>query len=69
MKIELEIPDDKFEAGFTSHWEDDFEIKTEIQGNEFVIIANKEGLVSLAVQLLTLSQDKYPTGYHLHYDN
>ena len=30
--------------------------------------ANKEGLESLAKQLLQLSQNERPKGYHLHYD-
>lgn len=33
-----------------------------------MITANKPGLISLAKQLLTLAQDKVPSGYHLHFD-
>ena len=32
------------------------------------IIANKEGLTSLANHLLNLAQDNVPRGYHLHFD-
>lgn len=33
-----------------------------------VIKADKGGLISLARHLLTLAQDEYPVGSHIHYD-
>ena len=67
MKLELEIPDS--ENGLPYHWEEGFEIKTENQNGVFILIANKDGLISLAIQLLTLAQDKFPSGHHFHYDS
>ena len=40
-----------------------------MQNGEFVLSANKDGLISLAIQLLTLAQDKFPSGHHFHYDS
>ena len=54
--------------GFKYEWCKDFQIKTSFERNVFVIKANKEGLISLAKQLLQLAQDDVPNGYHLHYD-
>ncbi len=34
----------------------------------FTLSANKAGLTSLAIQLLTLAQDNVPAGCHIHYD-
>ena len=68
MNIQIEIPDYSSNEGFKYEWRKDFQIKTSIDGSVFVIKANKEGLISLAKQLLQLAQDGVPNGYHLHYD-
>ena len=68
MEIKLEIPQYSSDTGFKSEWEYGFEIETRIGEGEFVITANKSGLISLAKQLLTLAQDEVPLGYHLHFD-
>ena len=47
-------------------WVDGFTIKTEAVDGEFVISANREGLLSLAKQLTALA-DGVP-GDHIHYD-
>lgn len=43
------------------------EIETRIGEGEFVITANKPGLI-LVKQLLTLAKDEVPIGYHLYFD-
>ena len=68
MNLQIEIPDYSLNEGFKHEWCKDFQIKTSFEGNVFVIKANKEGLISLAKQLLQLAQDGVPNGYHLHYD-
>jgi hypothetical protein len=51
-------------------WEDGFIIKTDLlTGNIFRIVADKNGLISLAKQLLSLAQDDIPVGNHIHYDS
>ena len=47
-------------------WVDGFTIKTEATDGEFVISANKEGLMSLAKQLTALAEGV--PGDHIHYD-
>lgn len=47
-------------------WVDGFEIKTVVVNNEIIISANKEGMLSLAKQLLTLAEGT--PGDHIHYD-
>ena len=68
MNLQIEIPDYSPNDGFKYEWCKDFQIKTSFERNVFVIKANKEGLISLAKQLLQLTQDDVPNGYHLHYD-
>ena len=48
-------------------WVDGFEIKTVVQKGEIVISANREGMLSLAKQLMALA-DGVP-GDHIHYDD
>jgi hypothetical protein len=50
-------------------WVDGFVIKTEINKNEIVIKANKEGLLSLANHLQKMAQDEILSGYHIHLDD
>ena len=47
-------------------WVDGFEIKAVVQNGEIVISANREGMLSLAKQLMALA-DGVP-GDHIHYD-
>ncbi len=47
-------------------WFDGFEIKAIVENGEIVISANREGLHSLAKQLMVLA-DEVP-GDHIHYD-
>ncbi|MFI5161412.1 MAG: hypothetical protein ACHQHN_09050 [Sphingobacteriales bacterium] len=68
MKITLEVTDYDKRTGLVGHWEDDSLIRTVYKDNEFLIQANKEGLISLAIQLLSLAQDNVPVGTHFHYD-
>lgn len=69
MEIKINIPDYDKNNGFVSNWEDGFEIKVESKNNCVEIIANAEGLISLATQFLNLAQEFFPPGYHLHYDS
>jgi len=65
----LDIPKYDKNSGLLSHWEEGFEIRIEESGRSILISANKAGLVSLAVQLLTLAQEAVPAGCHFHYDS
>jgi hypothetical protein len=66
--MQLDIPKYNPNDGFHHHWENGFEIQ--VNGNESLvnISANKEGLISLAIQLLTLAQENVSSGTHFHLD-
>lgn len=68
MMITFEIPEYKVSEGIKFHWENGFEISVEQSNNETLIRGNKAGLISIAIQLLSLAQDNVPIGTHLHYD-
>ena len=48
------------------HWEDNFQIQVEIEGDTAVISANRAGLLSLAGHLTVLAGEV--PGSHLHLD-
>ena len=47
-------------------WEDGFTIKVKVDDGAVVVRANKEGLLSLARQLMALADTD--AGCHIHYD-
>jgi hypothetical protein len=68
MKIEMEVPEYLPNRGFEFKWEGDFKIETKFEENILKVVANKDGLLSLANHFLNLAQDKVPSGYHIHLD-
>lgn len=68
MQVILDIPKYSSERGIEMQWESNFEIIVRNNGGEILLKANKEGLLSLAKQLLVLAQPEIPIGYHIHYD-
>ena len=48
------------------NWVNGFRISVSISDNTVTLSANREGLLSLARQLMDLSQEE--TGTHIHYD-
>jgi surfactin synthase thioesterase subunit len=68
MRVVLNIPEYKPEAGFEFKWEADFTIKIMIKNGVTTLQANKEGLISLANHLLNLAQDSVIPGAHFHLD-
>ena len=49
-------------------WVGDFRIEVSLDiDNAVVILANRDGLLSLARQLTTLADE--PVGFHIHYDD
>ncbi|SFB86022.1 hypothetical protein SAMN05421780_101791 [Flexibacter flexilis DSM 6793] len=68
MDIRIEVPAFTVEKGIKYKWENGFEIETKYENGVISIVANKEGLVSLANHLLNLAQKEVPSGYHLHFD-
>jgi hypothetical protein len=68
MEIKLDIPEYQVSEGLSHYWSPGFEISVVEVNGEVVIKSNKAGLLSLAVQLLSLAQDDVPSGSHYHYD-
>jgi len=69
MEMKIDVPDYTPEAGLRIKWLDGFVISVNQETGITVIKANKNGLVSLAVQFLTLAQDNIPPGVHIHFDD
>lgn len=68
MIIEVEVPKYSKETGIKYSWEDGFEIETSCDRQAIRIVANREGLLSLANHLLNLAQEGVPSGHHMHFD-
>ncbi|HEY6900044.1 MAG TPA: hypothetical protein VI233_05350 [Puia sp.] len=68
MEITIQVPTYDPEKGFQFHWENGFEIKTQVSEGQILISANKEGLISFANHLLNLAQDGMSAGSHIHLD-
>ena len=70
MKIALDIPEYDPNYGLQIIWEEGFHIHLETDSDGVVVLsANKEGLVTLAKQLLTLANPLVPIGSHIHLDS
>lgn len=68
MEIKLEVPEYNSNIGIKYQWEPEFNLSVKFEDNAVILMANKEGLISLANHLLNLAQEKVPSGYHLHFD-
>ena len=70
MKIELEIPKYLPQNGIEIRWEPEYEIRVGIDEEGAIsIVANSDGVRTLAIHLLTLAQTEVPRGSHIHYDD
>lgn len=68
MKLEINIHNYNPNQGLEIEWGESNILKAELADTLVKISGNKDGLVDLALHLLTLSQDEVPSGYHIHYD-
>ena len=68
MKIDINFNGYENETGFVYTWYNGFSIQSEISDNSIHICANKQGLLSLAANLIALAQDNVPNGTHLELD-
>ena len=67
MKLTLELPD--YDGKWLDViWEDEAELEVKSTPDEVVLQANREGLISLAEQLLYLAHHELPRGSHIHLD-
>ena len=68
MKVTIQIHEYDRVEGVRGTWIDGFEIEVRVDDGDVVIVANKEGLLSLAANLATLAQDNVPSSHHFHLD-
>ena len=66
MELTLSVPNYDKSQGVVISWLGDHEIEVVFENGEVGICANKDGLISLATQMLTLAQDTIPSGHHIH---
>jgi hypothetical protein len=65
----IDVPDYAPETGLRMTWEPGAIISTQIDDRMLHLIANQEGLVSLARLFLTLTHPGVPPGNHWHLDD
>lgn len=65
----MKLPQYSSTDGLKLDWVNGFEIKSNVSEDGMVIIANKEGLLSLANHLANLAQSDVPIGTHIHMDS
>ena len=49
-------------------WYGEFTIDSKINDGVIHIRANKDGLITLARQMLAMADESVPAGFHIHYD-
>ena len=69
MEMTISVPEYEKDRGLWDQWYEGYEIEVLVENDEVLILANREGLKSLATHLLALSQDEVPRGYHLHFSS
>lgn len=66
MEIKINIPAYDPYEGIRISWVGNHEILITLEDDEIVIRANKDGLATLATQMLTLAQESIPSRHHIH---
>lgn len=67
IKYELDVPAYEGE-GIRTEWLDDSRVFVDLFDDGVYIKANKDGLITLAMHLLTMASNEITSGMHLHYD-
>ena len=68
MRLVIDIPDYDGNS-LDVIWEADSKYEISVQKNSVVISANKDGLISLAKQMLYMANNDLLAGSHVHYDS
>lgn len=70
MKVTVEIPDYSIHKGVTGNYIGNHTISFIINDDgSATLLANKDGLLTLANHFLSLAQDVVPVGRHFHMDD
>ena len=67
MRVEIEMPEHSTHSGLSDASVDGHSLSVTLDNGEVVIFGNSAGLIWLATNLLALSQEPVPSGYHQHY--
>lgn len=67
MKVTIDIPNFDGE-GVDVIWDKNANYEIMVEGDEVMICANKEALMSIAKQMLYLAQSDIPLYAHVHYN-
>ena len=67
MKVTIDIPNFDGE-GVDVIWDKNANYEIMVEGDEVIIRANKEALMSIAKQMIYLAQDDMPPYAHIHYN-
>ena len=68
MNVEINIPD--FDGnGIDVIWEKGACVELGYEDNQILIRANRDGLISLAKQMIYLAVNEVASGSHVHYDD
>lgn len=67
MTVVLELPDYDGNA-LDVIWEDNASYTAEVFENDILIKANRQGLISMAKQMLYMAYNDLPLGSHIHYN-
>lgn len=68
MDIKLSIPDYDGNA-VDVIWEERADYSVSIDENSVILTANKQGMLSLAKQMIYMAYSNIPDGSHVHYDS
>lgn len=66
MKLVIEIPEYDNES-LDIFWEEKSKFSLSIDENTIILSANKNGMISIAKQLLYFAENNLPEGSHVHY--
>jgi hypothetical protein len=69
MEFRYTLPEYNSSTGVRRDFEGDFRIAAVIDDSGIIVLkANRDGLISLAKQMIALAQPDVPYGSHFHYD-
>ena len=67
MKVEIQIPEYHRNGGLSDATVDGHRLSVTIDNGEVLVFGNPAGLIWLATNLMALSQEPVPSGYHQHF--
>jgi len=69
MRVFIDVPAYTSPGGLRLEWDQGFEVRAHMVGDDLILSANVAGLRSLARHFLALAQEVVPSGTHVHLDD